>query len=351
MFLLQLAFYWVFLIYYFVFRLCKCLPLPGLKASFLPLYHVLLVVWLVCCCFFVVVASDFGFLFCAPALSSQLPAITCLCQHYLWHIFSHSYSSLSVHVDDPSAPSGISAHSVFLLRVALTPQASETLFSSACSSSLRSPLSVLPPACPAVFGHQPFHYFSLLCFLRTRGLRSILAFPLLSHEVHVMTSRPVCISPSFKIITLVPVRTVLSHLLKFLSFSGLNEFTQSYTVKNSLFRLLKCSSMWASADCSLRLTKLMLFLSAFKAYFCFLNFVKQRQCYLICILKAFNMLALCWSGSPERANFPLKRKQKAEVDAVTGEVHHVIVTGLAAAQHGAGGVLVEESAVWMQNQA
>lgn len=38
-------------------------------------------------------------------------------------------------------------------------------------------------------------------------------------------------------------------------------------------------------------------------------------------------------------------RDKAEVDAVTGEVHHVIVTGLAAAQHGAGGVLVEESAV------
>lgn len=48
---------------------------------------------------------------------------------------------------------------------------------------------------------------------------------------------------------------------------------------------------------------------------------------------------------PEWANFPLKRKKKDKVDAVTGEVHHVIVTALAAAQHGAGGVLVEESAV------
>lgn len=54
--------------------------------------------------------------------------------------------------------------------------------------------------------------------------------------------------PLIKIIALVPVLTVLSHLLSYCvwvfhaGFSVLKEFTQSYTVKNLFSRLLKSCS-------------------------------------------------------------------------------------------------------------
>lgn len=53
------------------------------------------------------------------------------------------------------------------------------------------------------------------------------------------------------------------------------------------------------------------------------------------------MLGLCQSGSPEWTNFTLKEKK---ITIVTGEVHYTFVIQLAAGQHSAGGVLVEESA-------
>lgn len=81
-----------------------------------------------------------------------------------------------------------------LQHVALTPQAQGVLFSCGCSSSLI--IIVHDTTCLSAGSyHQSSHYFSLLYCLRTKGLRSVLAFSLLLHEAHVTTSRPVCIFP------------------------------------------------------------------------------------------------------------------------------------------------------------
>lgn len=162
-----------FLISCFGFRLCRCLPLPGLVASFLPLY------------------PGFFFLFFlfAPASSSQLLTIACLCQHYfLAHFQSFTFIpqcpcwwpiwSLSCMYFCPQClPSACGSDSIgqwsaLLLWMQFVPQITVVHATTSLSSWIL---------------HQSY-YFSLLYCLRTRGLRSVLAFPLLLREAQVTTS-------------------------------------------------------------------------------------------------------------------------------------------------------------------
>jgi len=139
-------------------------------------YHFILL-WFVCVWWCFVFCFIFVLLLHPPSFSPSLVFVSTI----FWHIFTHSHSSLGVHADDPSDPSAvcISALSGFLQCVALTPQAGHALFSCGCRSPLGSLLSMLPPAHPAGSHHQSSHDLSLLCCLRTRSPRSLLAFPLL----------------------------------------------------------------------------------------------------------------------------------------------------------------------------
>lgn len=108
-----------------------------------------------------------------PSFSPSLAFVSTI----LWLVFSHSHSSLSIPVDDPVDLSCI----YFCPARGSDSQARGVISSCGCSSSLRSVLSMLPPACPAASCHQPSHYCSLYCS-RTSSLRIVLAFPLLFHE-------------------------------------------------------------------------------------------------------------------------------------------------------------------------
>lgn len=118
------------------------------------------------------------------------PLLSCLCSFFILPA-SHHHLPLSaqffglfsaIHID-PSASllmtQWISVVSISVQHVALTHRPEE--WSCGCSSSLRSMLSMLPPACPAASCHQPSHYCSLYCS-RTSSLTIVLAFPLLFHE-------------------------------------------------------------------------------------------------------------------------------------------------------------------------
>lgn len=108
----------------------------------------------------------------APSSPSQLLTLTCLCQHNSLAVFSHSHSSLSLPVDDP----------VDLSCLYFCPARGSESQGRGVISSLRSVLSLLPPACPAAScHHQPSPYCSLYCS-RTSSLTIVLPFPLLFHE-------------------------------------------------------------------------------------------------------------------------------------------------------------------------
>lgn len=82
----------------------------------------------------------------------------------------------------------ISVVSIFCSACGSASQARGMIPSCGCSSSLRSVLSMLPPACSAASHHQSSHYWSLYCS-RTSSHRIVLAFPLLFHETEITTSR------------------------------------------------------------------------------------------------------------------------------------------------------------------
>lgn len=108
-----------------------------------------------------------------PSFSPSLAFVSTI----LWLVFSHSHSSFSIHADDPVDLSCI----YFCSACGSYSQARGVISSCGWNSSLRSVLSMLPPACPAASCHQPSHYCSLYCS-RTSSLRIVLAFLLLFHE-------------------------------------------------------------------------------------------------------------------------------------------------------------------------
>lgn len=107
-----------------------------------------------------------------PSFSPSLAFVSTI----LWLVFSRSHSSFSIHADDP-----VDLSCIYFCSACGSYSQTRVISSCGWNSSLRSVLSMLPPACPAASCHQPSRYCRLYCS-RTSSLRIVLAFLLLFHE-------------------------------------------------------------------------------------------------------------------------------------------------------------------------
>lgn len=111
-------------------------------------------------------------LFILPASHHHLPLSA-----QFFGLFSATHiSSLSIHVGNP-----VDLSCIYFCSARGSDSQTRGVISCGCRSSLRSMLSMLPPACSGASRHQPSHYCSLYCS-RTSSLRIVSASPLPFHE-------------------------------------------------------------------------------------------------------------------------------------------------------------------------